>query len=228
MVVPCAVWITTTFGLHTMRTVFQAFRQGASSSSITDQTILQFFVWSGGDVRAAYFACNITGRFCWDNDHFAVVPSFPVSQLNDVGNIVGMLVWGWRWEIHVRWRCPLPEPQWKNWKLHKDGSGIPNIFAGTQQQCYRKCLGKSFRTSGAAIAAQNFILAPGAPKYWNRASKQFEPRPGCSTYGPVTSDENQDGRLFKLCEAQEVPFNLYQFMGEDILPQLFLVLRWIQ
>ncbi len=53
------------------RTVFQALRQGASSSSIIDQTILQFLVSSGGDVRAAYFACDITGSLYWNNDQFA-------------------------------------------------------------------------------------------------------------------------------------------------------------
>ncbi len=33
----------------------------------------------------------------------------------------------------------------------------------------------------------------------------------------ATSDENQDGRLSKLCEGKEISFNFYQFMGENIL-----------
>ncbi len=82
--------------------------------------------------------------------------------------------------------------------LHTDGSGIPNISAGAQQPSYRRCLAKSFRTSGAAISGNNFILAPGAPAYALQ-NKLNQDR----AYGPGTSDANQDGRLFELCEGQD-------------------------
>jgi hypothetical protein len=51
---------------------------------------------SSSDLVVTYaqriFGCNTKGRLCWDNDHFVVIPSSPVSRLNNIRNIVGGLL----------------------------------------------------------------------------------------------------------------------------------------
>ena len=129
-----------------------------------------------------------------------------------------MSVWGWRWEIHLHWRRPIPEPHGENWKLCKEDSRILNIFAGAQHQCYQKCLGKCFWTSGSSIAAHNFILAPGpgAPAYWNHTSKQM--------------NKDQDAvhaGLLQVMRTKMVDYTSFVKVKKS-LQQLFQVLWWIQ
>ena len=74
---------------YAQSTIFQALCQGACSSTVTYQCVRHVVNWSCADKCTLCMAHNKIGCRHWDNYHFFGVPSFQLSQLNDVGNIVG-------------------------------------------------------------------------------------------------------------------------------------------
>ena len=69
-------------------TIYQALFQGACSSTVTYQCVLHVVDWSCADKCTLCMAHNKIACLHGYNDDFVGVPSFPLSRLNDVGNIV--------------------------------------------------------------------------------------------------------------------------------------------
>ena len=92
-------------------TIFQVLCQGASSSSVTYQCVLHVVDWSCADKCTMCMAHNIIACLYWENYHFVGIPSFPLSRLNDVGNIVGRF---WQlWTVTSRESLTrLSQPVW--------------------------------------------------------------------------------------------------------------------